>query len=74
MTASAWLGLITIAVTVLVPVIASYFLLSMKLTRVETKVDGFSKRIDENREEHTRIWGKLDNHETRITRLEPTEQ
>ena len=71
MTAGAWVGLIAIAVTVMIPVIVSYFLLSNKLTRVETKVDGFSKRIDENREDHEKMWDTLTNHETRISKLEP---
>jgi septal ring factor EnvC (AmiA/AmiB activator) len=73
MTTGTWLALLAIAATVLISVIASYVALSNKLTRVETKVDSFSKRIDENREDHQGIWTKLDNHETRISKLEPSE-
>ena len=71
MTPEAWLGLIGIGVVVLLSVIGSYVSLSNKLTRLETSMQGLDQREGENRQEHQRIWGKLDNHEVRITRLEP---
>lgn len=73
MTAGAWIGLIAVAAMVLTSVIASYVALSNKLTRLEATLNGLSTRAKENREDHKEIWGKLDNHETRISKLEPME-
>ena len=71
MTAEAWIALLAIAATVLVSVVASYVALSNKLARLEVALKGLNERTKENRQDHQQIWGKLDNHETRISKLEP---
>lgn len=73
MTAEAWIALVGIGIVVLMAVIASWAALNAKLGRVATKVDFLVDAGKENREAHKEIWGKIDNHETRITRLEPRE-
>lgn len=71
MTAEAWIGLIAIGVVVVGAVVASYVLLRSALARVETKLGELERRAAENRDEHGRIWDRLDGHTERITRLEP---
>lgn len=70
MSAGEWIGLMGVAATVLIAVVASWFTLSNKLTRVETLLDGLNKGADENRADHQRIWKTLDDHGNRITKLE----
>ena len=74
MSAGEWIGLVSVAATVLIAVVASYFALANKLTRVETKLDSLERRAAENREDHNRMWDRLDGHEVRITRLEPRKE
>lgn len=73
MNVGEWIGLVSVAATVLIAVVASYVALASKLTRVETKVDGLGKRVDENREDHKQIWSTLDGHGNRLTTLEAKE-
>lgn len=74
MDSSVVIALLAVGLPLLVSVLASYISLNNKLTRVESTITQFAQRIDENREDHQKIWEKLDDHEYRITKTEAAEQ
>ncbi len=71
MSVGEWIALMAVAATVLGAVVASWFTLSNKLTRVETLLGGLEKATDQNSEDHRRIWSTLDDLGNRLTKLEP---
>ena len=70
MTVTEWgilLGVIGAVVGMLFP-----WLLSVhgKLSRIEEKTTIMAERAEEDRDEHNRLWNRIDNHEHRIIVLE----
>lgn len=41
-----------------------------KLSRIEEKTTIMAQRAEEDRDEHSRLWNRIDNHEHRIIVLE----
>lgn len=64
-------------VKILIELVGFFFVLgrpiinvSQKLTRIDAKLDMLSARSDENEKDKEKIMLKLDNHETRLIKLE----
>ncbi len=74
MTVTEWgvvLGVVGVVTAMLFP-----WLLSIhgKVSRIEEKTTAIAERAEEDRGEHTRLWGRSDNHEHRIIVLEQKPQ